>query len=112
MEETDFADKKQNDKPWLFKKGQSGNPLGRPKGTFSLKTYAQNYLKDLTGEEKEEFMNGLPKEIIWKMAEGNPANATDLTSKGEKIIVMPAELIKKNDTTPNPENSSTGQTQI
>ncbi len=68
-----------NNKPWLFKKGQSGNPNGRPKGTFSLKTYAKKYLEEMTDEEKLEFMDGLPKEIIWKMAEGNPQNQTELT---------------------------------
>lgn len=106
MEETNISEKKQNDKPWLFKKGQSGNPSGRPKGTFSLKTYAQNYLKELTDEEKEEFMEGLPKDVIWKMAEGNPKQDSDITSGGERIIIMPAELINKNDITQNPSVSS------
>jgi hypothetical protein len=89
MEETDLADKKQTDKPWLFKKGQSGNPAGKPKGTFSLKTYAQNYLKNLTDEEKEDFMNGLPKEIIWKMAEGNPKQDTGLTDPEGNDLLKP-----------------------
>lgn len=86
-----------NSKPWLFKKGVSGNPGGRPIGSKSLKTYAKEYLASMTDDERQEFMDGLPKDIIWKMAEGNPANATDLTSQGEKIIIMPAELINKND---------------
>lgn len=76
---TDNTVEKQNEKPWLFKKGQSGNPNGRPKGTFSLKTFAKKYLQEMTDEEKEAFMEGLPKEIIWKMAEGNPAQDTTLS---------------------------------
>lgn len=85
MENTDSSVEKQNDKPWLFKKGQSGNPEGRPKGTFSLKTYAKKYLQEMTDEEKIEFMEGLPKEVIWKMAEGNPQTNTDVTTAGKAI---------------------------
>lgn len=77
--ETESSENKQIDRPWLFKPGQSGNPAGRPKGTFSLKTYAKKYLQEMTDEEKLEFMEGLPKEIIWKMAEGNPKQDTELS---------------------------------
>ncbi len=87
MEESDITEKKQNDKPWLFKKGQSGNPKGRPKGTISLKEYARQYLSSMTDEERLDFMEGLSKDIIWKMAEGNPKQDTDVTSKGESITI-------------------------
>jgi hypothetical protein len=90
---TETSEEKQNDKPWLFKKGQSGNPKGRPKGTFSLKTYAKKYLQEMTDEEKLEFMEGLPKEIIWKMAEGNPQTNSDLTSGGKPITIHIAKEI-------------------
>ena len=89
LEQTENSDKIQ--KPWLFKKGQSGNPAGKPKGTFSLKTYAKKYLKEMTDEEKEDFMDGLPKEIIWKMAEGNPrqdvGGGEDEEGKPKPILV-------------------------
>lgn len=85
-----------DDKPWLFRPGQSGNPGGRPKGSKSLKTFVQEYLRDLPDEEKIDFIKGLPKDVIWKMGEGNPATNTDITSGGDKIVVMPAELITKN----------------
>lgn len=83
--ENDSQEQTNNSKPWLFKKGQSGNPGGRPKGTVSLKRYAQDYLTSLSDEDKLEYMQGLPKDIIWKMAEGNPETKTDITSKGEAI---------------------------
>ena len=59
-------------KPWQFKKGQSGNPEGKKKGTVSLKKFAQSYIQDLTDEEKLEYLEGLDKDKIWEMAEGKP----------------------------------------
>lgn len=70
--------------PWQFKKGQSGNPGGRKPGT-SLKEYARNMIACMTDEEKMAYLHGLPKEVIWKMVEGNPDTRTDVTTKGEPI---------------------------
>jgi hypothetical protein len=70
--------------PHVFKKGQSGNLAGRPKGT-TLKEYAREFLAKMNEDERQEFMEGIPKEIIWKMAEGNPKQDTDITSNGETI---------------------------
>ena len=68
---------KENSKPWLWKKGQSGNILGRPKGK-TMKEWAREYLERMTDEERDEFMTGIPKEIIWKMSEGNPKQDTSI----------------------------------
>lgn len=83
---------KTNDKPWLFKKGNPGGP-GRPKGSGkSLKEYSREFLANMTDEERMDFLDGLPKEVIWKMSEGNPES-------NDKLKVTPeigdAPLIKE-----------------
>ena len=77
-----------NSKPWLFKKGQSGNLAGRPKGK-TIKERVSDWL-----EEHPDDMKGFVKhfakrnkELTWQMLEGRPAQATDLTSKGEKVVI-------------------------
>lgn len=97
-------------KQYVWKKGQSGNPNGRPKGK-TLKEFAREYLESLPDDEKLEYLETLPTELVWKMAEGNPANNTDITSGG-KPLILPAELINKNDTPSSTDISSEGQTQI
>lgn len=68
-----------------WKPGQSGNPSGRPKNT--LKDYLRQKLSEMTPEQKEAFLKDIPKEMQWRMGEGNPAQ--DLTSGGEKINIIP-----------------------
>jgi hypothetical protein len=78
--------------PWQFKKGQSGNPLGRTPGK-SMKEYAKEYLASLTDDERLAYFEGMSKETIWKMAEGNPANTTALTGKdGGPIQIEGVEI--------------------
>lgn len=94
----DSEEQKNNSKPWLFQPGQSGNPGGRPKGSKSLKTYVQEYLRDLNDEEKLEFIKGLPKDVIWKMGEGNPKQDTEL--HGNLTISDVLDSLENNGHTP------------
>ena len=79
--------------PWLWKKGQSGNPSGKPKGALSMKKYVQNRLLTMTEDEREEFLEGISKDAIWKMAEGNPETKTDIKI-GPKITFTEEEILE------------------
>lgn len=68
-------------KGYQFVKGQSGNPGGRPKGRKSLKTFAKEFLEKLPDDEKIEYLKTLPPEIVWRMAEGNPKQDTELSGE-------------------------------
>ena len=66
-------------KPWLWKKGFCPNPKGRPKGK-TMKDYARDYLAKLTDEERDEWLEGLDKETVWKMSEGMPDTKGELNA--------------------------------
>lgn len=71
-------DKQATNKPLRNEKGQllpgqTANPNGRPKGK-TLKEYVREKLAEMLPEDREEFLKTIPKETIWKMAEGNPTN--------------------------------------
>lgn len=90
--QTDNSSK--TDKPWLWKKGFCPNPGGRPAGK-SMKAYAKEYLSKLTDEEKDEWLDGIDKETIFKMAEGNPKNDVEVT--GKLTISQVLDELEEND---------------
>ncbi len=79
--------KPQNDKPdWrdergMFLPGNPGGP-GRPKGK-TLKEWVKDKLMDMEEAERIQFLKGIPRDVIWRMAEGNPR--TDVEAKTEIV---------------------------
>jgi hypothetical protein len=81
---------------YIFKKGQSGNLDGRPKGK-SAKRFAEEYILQLSDEEKVEFLNSIPTELVWRMAEGNPKQETETELRiPTPIYVRRDDSIKEN----------------
>ncbi len=85
MEET--TEQTNNSRPWLYKKGQSGNPSGRPKGSKSMKTYVKEKLAQMTDEEREVYLEGVDKKIIWEMAEGKAKQDMEISGEMTSKIV-------------------------
>jgi hypothetical protein len=76
-----------------IKKGSASlNPKGRPVGK-TLKEFAREMLLTMNDEEKIEYLRTLPKDIVWRMAEGNPHQTQDMTTNGEKLQPVLVEFI-------------------
>ena len=65
---------------YVFKKG---NKLGGRKKGLTLKEYSRNYLAKMSDEERTKYLNGLDRDLIWRMAEGNPATDTKIDIKAK-----------------------------
>ena len=96
-----------------FGKNNNANPLGRPKGK-TLKERLKEKLALMSDEEMDEFLKGIAALDKWKMAEGNPANDTNLGNKDGKpfIIRIEPELAEQNGLNPSTINDSEGQEPI
>ena len=101
---------KKHDTKW--KKGQSGNPNGRPKGSVSIvegikkklleiepvnkKTYLELFLSKLFLKAIKEGNEQLMKDIINRV-DGMPKQSTDLTTNGKDLQTLMVKFIKDGD---------------
>ena len=95
-----------------FVKGQSGNPNGRPPGTFSItelvrkklqecpegedkKTYAQVFIDKLFQKANKQGDHPTMK-LIWNYMDGLPQGSLDLTSNGKELFPQPIVDVSEN----------------
>lgn len=87
-------------KEYQWKKGESGNPNGRPPGAISVIKRVREKFAD-NPEAFEAFIaeyieDPANRKHVVEMLDGKPQQKTDITSGGDKIVIMPPEIISKN----------------
>jgi len=74
--------------------GNTANPHGRPKGQ-TLKEFQAEQFRQMSNEEKAEWLKDVAKPEKWRMAEGNPKQDTELGGEVKMInVVVPAPVAK------------------
>ena len=74
--------------------GNTANLKGRPVGK-GLKEYQKQKFYNMTDKEKEKFLQGISKELRWRMSEGNPP--TDVNLGGNPDLPFTIKIIQQKD---------------
>jgi hypothetical protein len=73
--------------------GFGDNPQNRNNGgriQNPMKEFQREEFRNMSPDQKREYLKLVDNYRKWTMAEGNPDNSTDITTKGEKIEFTPA----------------------
>jgi len=87
------ADDKDPERPWLFKPGQSGNPGGRPKGSFSFASIVKRKLSEVPAGQQKSYAEGIvdrtiadalkgnkdARKVLWESVDGQARETLDVT---------------------------------
>lgn len=108
---TTSENKPERDENGRLLPGNTANPNGRPKGSFSLvemikkklqeempgatKTYAQEFIDRLMEKTTKEGDVTMMRDMINRV-DGMAKQAIDHTTQGDKIMFLPHEIIEKN----------------
>ena len=94
------SDKKKNDNlvKYQWKKGQSGNPKGRPKSGFAL----NEYITDLANVELEDKKTMLEAVVAKVYEEALDGNMTAINFLADRILGKPSQSIGIKDVSDEP----------
>jgi hypothetical protein len=60
-----------------------------------MKDFAREFLANMEPQDKKRWLAGLPPEIVWRMAEGNPHNTADVSSTVREVVALGEEDKKR-----------------
>ena len=94
------SDKKKNDNlvKYQWKKGQSGNPKGRPKSGFALNEYITN-LANVELEDKKTMLEAVVGKVYEEALDGN---MTAINFLADRVLGKPSQSIGIKDVSDEP----------
>ena len=120
IEKTEKKQDKRKTMKHLFKKGQSGNSEGRPKGSLGFSTLFKKAIKKIAKEEKANIKDPETQLVVKAIIEGLKGNysyykdimdrrygkakeSLDVTTRGKPLSLLSS--LKNANNTSNPKNS-------